>query len=217
MLHIESCGDDTFSVVIKKRSKRRAMARQLRDSGDWIECVEGRQSLVVQFDATSTSCEVAQKRLRRALKALVSSPAVESSLIEIPVCYGGDYGPELRSICEMLELDEAEAIRLHTSGDHLVDMLGFTPGFAYVDGLSRELNVPRLGEPRQRVAAGSVGIAGGQTGLYALSGPGGWPLIGRTPVRLFRPDEADVFLLEAGVRIRFTAIDDATFQRLRRE
>ena len=96
----------------------------------------------------------------------------------------------------------------------IVELIGFTPGFAYVAGLNEDVNVPRLTEARQRVEPGSVGIAGGLTGLYALAGPGGWPLIGRTPVALFRPDQAQPLLLSGGMRVRFVAIDEKTYQQM---
>jgi KipI family sensor histidine kinase inhibitor len=103
---------------------------------------------------------------------------------------------------------------MHTSRPHIVDLIGFTPGFAYIAGLGDDASVPRLAEPRQRVEPGSVGMAGGLTGLYALAGPGGWPLIGRTPLTLFRPEQSQPLLLDTGTRIRFVAIDEETYRRM---
>ena len=111
-------------------------------------------------------------------------------------------------------MDGDELIAVHTSLEHRVDLIGFTPGFAYVSGLDEHLNVPRLSDPRQHVAAGSIGIAAGLTGLYALAGPGGWPLLGQTPVALYDPDRDEPFLLQIGMRVRFKAIDDIDYRRM---
>ena len=214
MLFIDCCGDDTLSVAVSGPAERRALANALRESGTWLECVEGRRSIVVQFDAGRMSFKKARKRLRKQFRTAVRKPEAAVPQLEIPLCYGGDFGPEFTSICEMLGLSADEFIAIHTGEEHTVDMLGFVPGFAYIDGPTSRLSVPRLAEPRQRVAAGSVGIADGQTGLYALAGPGGWPLIGRTPLPLFRADKPKPFLLQAGTRVRFVAIDEQAFHRL---
>lgn len=214
MLRSEICSDDTLGIEIIDSSERAAVARHLRSLGTWIECVEGMHSVIVQFDSAEFTHDAAKSQLN---KQLLSVPTLDTAAlpsIEIPICYGGEFGPELESICEMLGLTPDALIAMHTSRQHIVELIGFTPGFAYVAGLSDDLNVPRLSDPRQRVEPGSVGIAGGLTGLYALAGPGGWPLIGRTPVSLFRPDYTQPLLLTGGTRIRFVAIDEKTFQEL---
>ena len=127
-------------------------------------------------------------------------------LIEIPVVYGGDYGPDLEGLSIATGLPPGEIINLHTSRAYKVDMIGFTPGFAFIGGLDERLRVPRRPEPRQRVPAGSVGIADGRTGLYAIASPGGWTLIGRTPIQLFDPNADTPFVLQPGMRVRFRAI-----------
>jgi allophanate hydrolase len=114
----------------------------------------------------------------------------------------------------MLSLTADDVIRIHTSREHRVDLIGFTPGFAYLSGLRDDLRIPRLTDPRQRAAAGSVGIAAGFTGLYATAGPAGWPLIGRTPMPLLNTNAQSPFALTVGMRVRFTAIDEQTFHRL---
>ena len=215
MLQFRLSGDDALSVTIDDPVKRHALTEHLRESGAWIECVDGMQSAVVQFDSATLTIDTAQQQLRAQLDSAPDRNAdVESSLIEIPVCYGGEYGTDLESLCQMLSLTVDELIEIHTSIEQRIEMLGFTPGFAYVGGLADELSVPRLAEPRQRVAAGSVGLADGLTGLYALPGPGGWPLIGRTPISLFQPDSDQPFLLRVGMRVRFSAIEDKAFRRM---
>ncbi len=215
MPHIDLCGDDALSVAIDDSSQRHSIAEHLRDTGSWLECIEGMQSVVIRFDSASLSIDGAKQQLCEQLDSVSKDVAdFESTLIEIPVCYGGEYGPDLDSICQILTLTADELIEIHTETEYRIVMLGFTPGFAYVGGLSAELNVPRLAEPRQRVVAGSIGITDGLTGLYALPGPGGWPLVGRTPVPLFEVGSEKPFLLRAGMRVQFTAIDEKVYRRM---
>ncbi|MBR5389763.1 MAG: 5-oxoprolinase subunit PxpB [Clostridia bacterium] len=131
----------------------------------------------------------------------------ESRLVCIPVCYGGEYGPDLAAVAAHAGLSEQEVIRRHTEREYLVYMLGFLPGFAYLGGMDEAIACPRLAVPRTHIPAGSVGIAGGQTGIYPLASPGGWQLIGRTPRSLFSIREHEIdFLLSAGDRVRFCSI-----------
>ncbi|MGI9273077.1 MAG: 5-oxoprolinase subunit PxpB [Woeseiaceae bacterium] len=214
MLLYSLCGDDCFSIDIVHPLKRASVAQYLRDTNSWLECVEGMRCVVVKFDAASVDWHAAEELLSNQLASSTARARLSESVIEIPVCYGGDYGPEFESICEMFGLTGDELIDIHTSKEHRVDLIGFTPGFAYLSGLDEDLHVPRLSDPRQRVEAGSIGIAAGLTGVYALAGPGGWPLLGRTPLALFEPDEPQPFLLQTGTHVRFSAIDDITFRRM---
>lgn len=217
MLAPEYCSDDTLRIALDDSHgchDRAAIAEHLRGSGAWLECIEGMRSVVVQFDPSSLSHVAAMLELKEQLASVPAVDSTESRTVEIPVCYGGEFGPELPSIAEMLGIDEAAVVDLHTSRDHVVELIGFTPGFAYVSGLQDDIKVPRLTEPRRRVEPGSVGIAGGLTGLYALAGPGGWPLIGRTPRALFLADESRPMLLQSGTRVRFVAIDEKTYAQM---
>ena len=135
-------------------------------------------------------------------------------LVEIPVCYGGECGPDLAAVARHTQLSTAEVIQLHSAADYLVYMVGFAPGFPYLGGLDARLATPRRAVPRPLVPAGAVGIAGLQTGIYSLPTPGGWQLIGRTPRRLFDAGRARPSLLQAGDRLRFVPISEAEFQRL---
>ena len=194
-----------------------ALAAALRKSGHWLEVVPGYQTISVQFDPLAEDLEAARKNL---LKRLVLSEEEETTsevMLELPVCYGGAYGPDLDMLARKLGLSEAEIIELHISASYHVDMIGFTPGFAYCAGLPAELETGRLEKPRQSVPAGSVGVAGLQTGLYGLSGPGGWPLIGRTPLKLFTPEKEQPFLVSAGAEITFKPVSEETFKALEGE
>ncbi|MFP4429468.1 MAG: 5-oxoprolinase subunit PxpB [Desulfovermiculus sp.] len=142
----------------------------------------------------------------------------EGKVVDIPVCYSQDFGPDLPFVAQYNNLTPEEVIRIHTSGRYLIYMCGFAPGFPYLGGLDPRLHTPRLDTPRAMVQAGSVGIANNQTGIYPISSPGGWQIIGRTPLRLFTPERTDpVPLYRPGDQLRFVPISQAEFQRLARE
>lgn len=138
--------------------------------------------------------------------------ALEPALI--PVRYGGRFGPDLEAVAARARLAPEAAITLHTGTEYRVAMLGFAPGFPYLSGLAARLSTPRRPTPRVRVAGGSVGIGGDQTGIYPREGPGGWNIIGRTPLRLFDPARKAPCVLAPGQPVRFRAIDDVEFERL---
>ncbi len=206
---VEPCGDDLLSIIVAGPEDAQALAEQLRTSGDWREVVPGIESVVVQFDASQTTIDMASRRLGDELAKGI--PAIERSdaLSVVPIVYGGDFGPDFDEVCEQTGLTGDALIALHTSREYRVDLVGFTPGFVYVGGLDDKLSIPRRTQPRQHVAAGSVGIADGRTGLYALPGPGGWALIGRTTFKIFDPHAEQPFPIRAGMRIQFVAISAA--------
>ncbi len=140
--------------------------------------------------------------------------SIVSAIMEIPVCYGGDFGPDLAALAAQARITTDEVITRHCTGDYRVAMLGFAPGFPYLLGLDPVLHMSRRASPRLRVPAGSVAIGGAQTGIYPRELPGGWQLIGRTPLRLFDPARASPALLAAGQRLRFRAIGANEFARL---
>lgn len=140
--------------------------------------------------------------------------AEELPVVEIPVCYGGEYGPDLEEVAQHCSLTPEEVIARHTAPTYRIYMLGFTPGFPYLGGMDPSIAAPRRKEPRIHIPAGSVGIAGEQTGVYPIVSPGGWQLIGRTPLRLFDPQREQPILLSAGAGIRFVPIDEETFRKM---
>jgi len=211
---IRSGGDDLLSIAVADSTECQQLAEKLRDSSYWLECVAGIDSVVVQFDATKMDIDEARQKIEVSLESPLPGSEVVGELIEIPVCYGGTCGPDFDRLCEQLQLSSDELVALHTGDEYRVDMLGFTPGFAYIGGLNEALNVPRLSRPRLHVPAGSVGIADGRTGVYALPGPGGWPIIGRTSLTLFAPSSDQPFLLRAGFRVRFRAISSEQFDAM---
>jgi KipI family sensor histidine kinase inhibitor len=134
-----------------------------------------------------------------------------AAIIEIPVCYESEFGPDLAAVADYAGIPPEEAVQQHSSENYLVYFLGFTPGFAYLGPLPASLRVPRLASPRRHVAAGSVGLAGNQTGIYPVDSPGGWQIIGRTPWRMFDPKCDPPARLRPGDRVRFRRIDREQF------
>ena len=200
------CGDDLYSIAVDSPAAAQALAAQLRNGRDWLEVVPGIDSVMVQFHAAIVDAAAVEASIKALLEEGIAPLPATDELIEIPVVYGGDYGPDLAELSDATGLSTDEIIALHTSRDYPVEMVGFTPGFAFIGELDERLRVPRRKEPRQRVPAGSVGIADSRTGLYAMASPGGWTLIGRTPLRLFNPDSATPFMLQPGMRVRFRAL-----------
>ncbi|RZV37022.1 MAG: 5-oxoprolinase subunit PxpB [Chromatiales bacterium] len=205
------CGDDLFCVAVDTPQDAQSLAAALREAGNWLEVVPGIASVVVRFDAIAQDGEEAGQKIAAVIESGIDGRDMPGELLEIPVVYGGEYGPDLEPLAEATGLSADELIARHTRDEYSVDMVGFTPGFAFVGGLDACFQVPRRAEPRQRVAAGSVGVADGRTGLYAMASPGGWNIIGRTPFKLFDPDIADPFALKAGMRVRFKAVDAGEF------
>ncbi|MBQ0140870.1 MAG: 5-oxoprolinase subunit PxpB, partial [Kurthia sp.] len=135
----------------------------------------------------------------------------EKKIIEIPVCYGGEFGPDLDEVACINNLSIENVIAKHSSKDYFVYMLGFAPGFPYLAGVDAEIATPRKQTPRLKIEAGSVGIAGEQTGIYSIATPGGWQIIGRTPKKLFTPEKEKPTLLNAGEWVRFKPISEEEY------
>src|SRR5262249_41387614 len=152
--------------------------------------------------------------LRKCLSRLSKVKLPEPNEVGIPVCYGWEFGPDLDEVARLHKITPERVIELHSSATYLVYFLGFAPGFAYLGELAQELATARLAMPRKRVPAGSVGIAGNQTGVYPFETPGGWRLLGRTPVPMFRADRDGLSLLSLGDRVRFVPISRERFAEL---
>jgi inhibitor of KinA len=171
-------------------------------------------SLLVKFDAIRIGHEELEAILGRYLERLEEMELPEARRVEIPVCYGGEFGPDLAEVCALHGMTATQVIELHASAEYLVYFLGFVPGFAYLGGLPEALVTPRLAAPRRKVPAGSVGIAGSQTGVYPFATPGGWRLLGRTPLAMFRADREELSLLAIGDRVKFVPISREQFAAL---
>lgn len=203
---------------IGRESHERVRAFCARLDGErWrglIEYVPAYTTVALYFDPAVVDYEeVRDAALRLAAQPLNSAP-MTACLVEVPVCYGGDFGPDLEHVATHHGIAPADVIRIHESGEYEVWMLGFAPGFAYLGGLPERIATPRHATPRVKVPAGSVGIAGAQTGVYPFESPGGWQLIGRTPLRMFDPERSSPALLSPGDRVRFYAIQRDEFEAL---
>jgi inhibitor of KinA len=190
----------------------------LIDSGSpegMVEYIPAFTTVTVIYDPLVTSYELFSKRLQTLLdQPPAESAALEDRRVDIPVCYGGDFGPDLDGVASHTGLSSAEVIAIHSEPEYLVYMIGFAPGFPYLGGMPERLASPRRESPRAKIPAGSVGIAGSQTGVYPIETPGGWQLIGRTPLRLFRPEKNEPSLLRTGDRVRFHAIEQDEYRDL---
>lgn len=210
---------DVVDVAVNRRVH--ALAARLRATPvPWlVDCVPAYASLAVFFDGAMIPGKDPIAVVGDWLSALADQPESHSGvtlprLVEIPVCYGGDHGPDLDDVASACGLSAAQVVDRHSRPEYLVAMLGFSPGFPYLLGLDPGLAVPRLATPRVRVPAGSVGIGGNQTGVYPDEGPGGWRLIGRTPRRLFDARRDPPAQVLPGDRVRFVPIDAAQFEAL---
>jgi inhibitor of KinA len=168
-------------------------------------------SILIKFDAIRLRHEDLERILRGYLERMEAVTVPEPRLVEIPVCYGGEFGPDLKDVADLHGITPGAVVELHAATTYVVYFLGFAPGFAYLGELPEKLVTPRLATPRRVVPAGSVGIAGRQTGVYPISTPGGWRLLGRTPVTMFQPERARMSLLSIGDRVRFVAISPEKF------
>ncbi|MBB1087456.1 5-oxoprolinase subunit PxpB [Lysobacter sp. SG-8] len=180
-----------------------------------LDLVPAYASVGVFFDADGIGPDRVCAWLRSELErdAPVSAPA-DARVVDVPVCYGGTLGPDLDDASRALGMSPGTLIERHAAGDYAVAMIGFAPGFPYLSGLDPALALPRLATPRTCIPAGSVAIGGAQTGIYPRDSPGGWQILGRTPLRLFDPSRPQPALLQPGDRVRFRPVDEDTFRAI---
>jgi KipI family sensor histidine kinase inhibitor len=172
-------------------------------------------SLLVDFDPLHLSHGELAAILRDYVRRLETVRLSDPRRLQIPTCYGGEFGPDLDEIARLHGMTPAQVVELHASATYVVYFLGFVPGFAYLGVLPEALATPRLAIPRRSTPPGSVGIADNQTGVYPFATPGGWRLIGRTPIAMFRPGRSNMSFLTIGDRVRFTPISSARFTALK--
>lgn len=205
---------DGISLGVNRRVRAMAQEIEVESLPGVVEWLPSYRALLVYYDPLRLS----HARLLRTLaeiearldEVVLPSPRV----FTIPTLYGGEHGPDLEDVVSYTGLSADEVIRTHSRLDYHVYFTGFTPGFLYLGGMAPSIATPRLENPRIRIPAGSVGIAGNQTGAYPIESPGGWRLIGRTPVRLYDPDRAEPVLIRAGDVVRFRPIDSQEYEEL---
>lgn len=201
---IQTLAEDSLLVTELALDQAQALADHLRPDAQWSEVVQGLDSVAVAFDAHKMDRQTARQLLAASLAGLKAPrPEEDQPFVELPISYGGEFGPDLERLSAQLGLAADEVISLHQTADYSVDLIGFMPGFAYLSGLNPRLKADRLPTPRLRLPAGSVGVSGLFSGLYPLDSPGGWPIIGRVRVPLWDPVAADPFVLRAGMNVRF--------------
>jgi KipI family sensor histidine kinase inhibitor len=212
-------GDGAVSVELGDEISREANARALtlerllleaRLPG-LIETVPSFRALLVQYDPLVLPWAALRARLGELADRLADARPPPGRRVELPCAYGGEHGPDLDEVARRLGLAPGEVVRLHAGAEHYVYFVGFTPGLPYMAGQPERLTIPRLDRPRVKTPAGSVGIGGTQTSIYSVESPGGFWLLGRTPVRLYDPAAADPILLRAGDRVRFRPIEPTEF------
>lgn len=172
-------------------------------------------SLLINYDPRVVTFDELEARMKNLVKVDIKAESGKKKIFEIPVCYGGEYGPDIENIAQHAGLSVEEVIQIHSSRDYLIYMLGFLPGFTYLGGLDERIHTPRLANPRVKINAGSVGIGGSQTGIYPLDSPGGWQLMGMTPVKTYDPDREVPILVEAGDYIRFVPVSEEEYHRIK--
>ncbi len=213
----------TLGTTIDEATHRRVRAAVARINAHRprgvIDLVPAFVSIAVHYDPAAVRGESPHEtivaELEKILGGLSDDVLPPARVVEIPVCYGGELGPDLDDVARARGLSADDVVRIHAEGDYLVYMVGFIPGFAYLGGLSERIATPRRSSPRTAVPAGAVGIGGQQTGVYPMESPGGWNLIGRTPRRIFDITRDEPSLLAAGDRVRFRPITHAEFDAWR--
>lgn len=205
--------DDRIDPVVNARAIAIAEAVRIAAIAGIRDVVATYRSVAVYFDPLRVDYTRLVTCLETAAAQSEATASTAATELRIPVCYGGDLGPDLHEVAGFARCGEDEVVRLHTATTYRVFMLGFVAGFAYMGSVDARIAMPRRSTPRVRVPLGSVGIAGVQTGIYPAETPGGWRLIGRTPLKPFDPGRAKPFLMQAGDTIVFYPIDRAAYDR----
>ncbi len=179
-----------------------------------VDLIPAYSSILIRFDPRRLDHAQISAHVERLLARGEETRAPEPGFLEVPVCYGGEFGPDLEDVARIRDLAPQRVVALHAATEYRAYFLGFVPGFAYLGDLPGPIVCPRLATPRREVPAGSVGIAGSQTGIYPMTTPGGWRLIGRTPLRMFDSRRRPMSLLAIGDRVRFVPITPERFRSL---
>lgn len=218
------CGDSSFNmefgnVISEEINKKiRAVTSLIENSKipGINEVVPTYRSLMIHYNPLIIEYEELVKILKK-IEEIDNIELPSPEIIEIPVLYGGKYGPDIENVAKHNNLTVKEVISIHASAEYLIYMIGFTPGFPYLGGMDKRIATPRLQSPRTKIPSGSVGIAGEQTGIYPVQSPGGWQLIGSTPIDIFNPERENPILLKSGNYIVFKSIDVEEYMKIKEE
>ena len=218
--NITQFGDDALLVRVKPKELKIKLSEYtlslseflIRSEEFWVDIIPAEESLAVKFNPFEISAVNAHKKLEKIINAFNFEESIQRCpLIKVPVCYSKEFAPDLEYIAQEKSLTVDDVIEKHTGVIYEVIMIGFTPGFAYLGDLPKELTVPRLIKPRVNLVPGSVGIAGNRTGIYTLGGPGGWRIIGRTPLKLFNQKKKNPFIILPRMEVKFKPISRDEF------
>jgi KipI family sensor histidine kinase inhibitor len=204
-----------ISELVNKKVRNLYLAIQKSQIAGIYEMIPTYRSLLIQYNPIEIEVNKLIEKLMGIENTLDSIDLPKPRIIEIPTIYGGEFGEDLNFVSEHNGISVDEVIKIHSSVDYLIYMLGFTPGFPYLGGMSDKIETPRLKNPRTKIPGGSVGIAGKQTGIYPIESPGGWQLIGRTPLRLYDPRRSTPIILQAGDYLRFVPITREEYDCIR--
>lgn len=225
MLKILPCGDCAATVVLGNVVSEEVNARvtALCDAMGQAaipavtQLIPTYTGVTVHYDPELLNFHELCDMVRGIAAAAGSASSGETKVVEIPVCYQGEYAPDIEAVAQHCGLTVEEVVQVHSAPNYLIYMLGFMPGYPYMGGMDPRLSVPRLITPRAKTPEGAVGIAGAQTGIYSVQSPGGWMIIGRTPLKLFDSGRTPPNLLEAGWRVRFRPITEEEYAAIRAE
>lgn len=205
---------DAIAQEINQKVRTMTLALDRERPAGVREVIPTYRSLMIVYDPLEVDLDGLMGLLTELERRVDDADTPPPRVVEIPVCYGGEYGPDIEFVAQTHGLTVDDVIRIHSEASYQIYMMGFTPGFAYLGGLPTVLHTPRLETPRALVPAGSIGIANEQTGMYPLESPAGWRIIGRTPLKLFDPCRRNPFLYESGDMIRFVGISAEEFRRM---
>ena len=205
---------DSISEATNRRVHSLSREIALLGAVGVLEVVPTYRSLVVYYDPLSISFSDLTSRIAGIEASLGEGETVAHRLVEIPTLYGGEYGPDIGDVAEHNGISVADVIEIHSGTDYPIYMMGFLPGFPYLGGMSESIATPRLKTPRSAIPAGSVAIADRQTGIYPIESPGGWRLIGRTPIILFDPGREPPVEIEPGDHLRFVQVDESRYAEI---
>lgn len=204
---------DINQRVMALRDKIQQDVQQNKLSGI-VEMVPTYCSLLVEYNPLLISYDELTQILQQMAEHIEAAETASKEVVEIPVVYGGEYGPDLAEVADYHQLSPQQVIEMHAEPEYPVYMLGFVAGFPYLGGMNPHLATPRKKAPRLKIEAGSVGIAGGQTGIYSVESPGGWQIIGRTPLKLYDANRPQPVLLSAGQYVKFKPISQAEYKAM---
>ena len=204
-----------ISVDINKKIRKMMDDIKKENIDGIVELVPTYCSLLINYDVLKIDYSTLVEKLKTFLNNnLETAEGEEVTLVEIPTLYNDEFGPDLSYVAEYNKLSKEEVIKTHTGTDYLVYMLGFMPGFTYLGGMSEKIATPRLESPRLQIYPGSVGIAGKQTGMYPSMSPGGWRIIGRTPLKLYNPDSDTPVYISSGDYVRYVSISEEEYNEI---